>query len=89
MVNTFGLTQGEIPHVSAYHDRPTGAQTAAAANMLNGILAASDIPSLNATGLQLRSTLRDTARLNGSIAHEMTALSSLGLVVVAGMGGGN
>lgn len=89
MVNTFYLKQGEIAYVSAYHDRPTGAQTAAAANMLNGTLAASDIFGLNPTGLQLGSTLGDTARLNRSIAHEVTALRSLGRVVVAGMGYSN
>jgi hypothetical protein len=55
----------------------------------DGVLTTSDILGLKTAGLQLGGTLGQAARLNRSIAHKVTALSSLGLVVVTGMGGNN
>lgn len=79
----------EIVHLSSYHDSHTGAQTAAAANMLDSVLTTSDILGLNTTSLQLESALGETTRLKRSIAHKVTALRSLGLVVVAWVGSSN
>jgi hypothetical protein len=57
--------------------------------LLNGVLTTGDILSLETAGLELRGTLGQAARLNRSIAHEGTALSSLSFVVMAGVGGSN
>jgi hypothetical protein len=61
----------------------------AAANLLNGLLTTGDILGLETASLQLGGTLGQATRLNRSIAHEGAALSSLGFVVVAGVGGSN
>lgn len=72
---------------SDFQDKRTSVQTAAAANLLNSLLTTGDILGLEAAGLQLGGTLGQATRLNRSIAHEGTALGSLGLVVVTGVGG--
>jgi len=62
-------------------------EAAAAANMLNSMLATSNILPLKTTSLQLRGTLRKAASLNVGTLQEGSTLSSFGLDIVAGMSG--